>query len=307
MTFKWPSTPPTSASTSELADYVELCCWRDGSASMTDVSRRLLRLEDNDYSDDGVPEDEPSDDLVEEAFAEIEWRWKLCDSGYPFELSEDGAVLAARQAEVSRVQVVYRYLLLATRLNMKNDRDHAGIDGTHLLEDLGACVAQEYFGPGSEGLVFGARPGDAGFDERVNKLCAELGEGGQYADWRTESSSPKDGKLDVAVWKHFGDRLPGKIIAFGQCKTGTSYRNELQQLQADTFCKKWMRDVPAVTPVRMFFVAEATPRDGLYSFAADAGVVFDRCRIVEYSGGVDEDVLSRLESWTAAAAGSAEL
>ncbi len=108
MTFKWPSTPPTSASTTELADYVELCCWRDGSASMTGVSRQLLRLEDNDYSDDGVPEDEPSDDLVEEAFAEIECRRSLCDSGYPFELSEDGAVLAARPDEVSSVQIVYR-------------------------------------------------------------------------------------------------------------------------------------------------------------------------------------------------------
>lgn len=308
MTFKWPGTPPASASPGELADYVELCCWRDGRSSMTDVSRQLLRLEDNDYSSEkGVPIDEASDLAVEEAFSEVECRGAVCGSGYPFELSEDGEALFAREGQNGSRQLVDRYLLLATRLNMKNHRTHAEIDGTLLLEDLGAGVAQAYLGAGARGVVFGVRAGGSGFAERVNELCARMGEGGHYVNRGGEASSENDGKLDVAVWKHFTDRLPGKLIAFGQCKTGTSYRNELQQLQPDAFCKKWMRDSPAVTPVRMFFVAEATPRDGIFNFSVDAGVVFDRCRIVEYSGEIGEPVCSKLDCWTAAAADFAQL
>ena len=112
----------------------------------------------------------------------------------------------------------------------------------------------------------------------------------------------KDGRLDVVVWKHFSDRLAGKLVAFGQCKTGTDYQNTLTQLQPDSFCKKWMRSFPALTPVRMFFVAEALPQGTWYNYVADSGLLFDRCRIVDFSNQVSPQVSARVEAWTAAAA-----
>lgn len=104
------------------------------------------------------------------------------------------------------------------------------------------------------------------------------------------------------VWKHFTDRLPGKLIAFGQCKTGTHYRDTLTQLQPDSFCRKWFRSSPAVVPVRMFFVAEALSRSNWYDTASDAGLLFDRCRIVDFCDNVQMTVLARMKGWTAAAA-----
>ena len=272
---------------------------------MTDILRQLVRLEENDYST-GVPIDEATEIKVQEAYAEVDSRGSLCGTGYPFELSEDGAALIARLAVPSATRNVYKYLLLATRLNMKDDRRHAGIDGTLLFEALAADVAREYFGAGTEGLVFGTSSEARSFGCKVEELCSRLGEGIGFANGvgggeSERESTERDGKLDIAVWKHFADKREGKIIAFGQCKTGTSYRDQLAQLQPTAFCRKWMRKMPAVEPVRMFFVAEAVGRDTLYDFSADAGVVFDRCRIVEYCRTVGEPVLEQLNAWTDAA------
>ena len=117
----------------------------------------------------------------------------------------------------------------------------------------------------------------------------------------------RDGKLDVVVWKHFTDGLAGKLIAFGQCKTGTSYRDSLTQLQPDSFCRKWLRSPLVLTPVRMFFVSEALPRSLWRNDSIDAGLLFDRCRIVDFCDNVSRDVLVKVTTWTAAAAKATEL
>ena len=50
----------------------------------------------------------------------------------------------------------------------------------------------------------------------------------------------KDGKLDIVVWRRFADGRPGQLIGFGQCKTGTSWPDDLTKLQPEGFCAKWM-------------------------------------------------------------------
>ena len=109
------------------------------------------------------------------------------------------------------------------------------------------------------------------------------------------------------MWKHFSDGLAGKAIAFGQCKTGTNYKDTLTQLQPDSFCRKWMQSPPAMTPMRMFFIAEALPKGRWYNFTSDAGVLFDRCRIVDFSSQVSQDISAKIEGWTAAAASATGL
>ena len=114
----------------------------------------------------------------------------------------------------------------------------------------------------------------------------------------------QDGRLDVVAWIPFGDELPGKLIGFGQCKTGTNYRDDLTELQPDGFVQKWMRSSLIVPPVRMFFVSEAlgTTPEERFEDSVDAGLLFDRCRIVDLSNGVDEEVLQAVQQWTSAAA-----
>ena len=112
----------------------------------------------------------------------------------------------------------------------------------------------------------------------------------------------RDGNLDVVAWKPFADRRPGKLILFGQCKTGTHYRDTLAQLQPDAFCTKWVRDPLALAPVRAFFITEALPWSLWRNAVADAGLLFDRCRIIDFADGVNRAVLASLTAWTTAAA-----
>ena len=85
------------------------------------------------------------------------------------------------------------------------------------------------------------------------------------------------------------------------------------QLQPDQFCAKWLRERPPVVPLRAFFVSEALSRSGdpsrrrWYEDSIDAGLLFDRCRIVDFCDSVAEEVLEEVRIWTEAAAEGTEL
>ncbi len=305
--FKWPAPPSSRAHVHELADFAELTCWKDGKTSATALSRLLGRLGESDYPD-GAPEEEEVDRRVEEAYEEIERRQIACGNGYPFIIGDEGLTLQASQETGNPMYVTYKYLLLATRLNMSNNRSHAGIDGTLLFEELSAEVARVYFGHRAKSLVFGTAAGSANFPERVNDLCSRLGEGGGFIGRDIEDTGAKDGKLDIVVWKPFTDDLPGKLIGFGQCKTGSYWEDSVTQLQPSAFREKWLSSAIFVPPIRMFFIAEdlasSPKRRGV---ALDAGLLFDRCRIIDFCDGVDSGVLVKVREWTEAAAKAAEL
>ena len=299
--FKWPGTPSARSPEHEVADYMECVCWSQSSTSVTAILAGLGRLEENDYSD-GVPEEEEIDHIVEAAYTEIEQRKEACRNGYPFVIDEQGYTLHVSQEIGNHKHIIYKYLLLATRLNMRDDRMHAGIDGSLLLEELAADVAREYLGARAESFVFGTAAGQADFRGKINYLCQRMKEGGKFMNRDKAPPTEKDGKLDVVAWKHFTDGLPGKLIAFGQCKTGTSYKDTLPQLQPDSFCRKWLQSSLVLTPVRMFFVAEAVSRCRWHSASIDAGLLFDRCRIVDFCDDISAGVLVKVKAWTAAAA-----
>lgn len=304
--FKWPGVPSPLAPQHELADFAELNCWQQGRTSATALVHALGRVAENEYSS-GVPEEEDIPYYVENAYQEIERRIEICKDGYPFAIGDRGDTLYDVPAIDNVKCAIYKYLLLATRLKMDSNRCHAGIDGTVLLEELSSETGREYFGDRAESMVFGTAAGAVGFPEKVDDLCRKIMEGDGYASRGDKRGNEKDGKLDVVVWQPFSDGLAGKLIAFGQCKTGTNYKNALTQLQPDSFCRKWMLSSPAVTPLRMFFVAEALPQGSWYNFASDAGVLFDRCRIVDFSNHVGQDVSEKVHAWTTAAAKAAEL
>ena len=298
--FKWPGTPSPQASAHEIADYAELVCWQRSGTSWNALSTALRRLDENDYSG-GVPEEDKSPRVVEAVYTEIERRKEACRDGYPFVIGNAGYTLRVSEESANHKHDIYRYLLLATRLNMKDNRHHADMDGTLLFEELSSEAVRGYFGKRAETYLFGATAGNPDFRRRVDDLCKHMGEGQGFHSRSGAASHAGDGKLDVVVWKAFTDGLAGKLIAFGQCKTGTDYRDTLAQLQPDAFCDKWLRESPAVRPLRMFLVSEALPRSGWYDVARDAGLLFDRCRIVDYCDDVSSEVIKKVNTWTAAA------
>ena len=304
--FKWPNSPSARAPEHELADYAELLCWKQGTVSMTELAQALGRLAENDYSD-GVPEEEDIPSDIEEAFQEIEGRILSCGGGYPFGIGDTGKFLYRIPYDDNCQHLVYKYLLLATRLNMNENREHGDINGTELLELLSSEVARTYLGHRAESLVFGTAEDAGDFPAKIDSLCRALGEGGGYSGQGGRGRQKKDDKLDVVAWKPFSDQREGKLIAFGQCKTGTNWKDTLAQLQPDNFCKKWFLSQPALAPVRMFFVSEALSSVDWRNQCIDAGLLFDRCRIVDFTEDISPALTESLQNWTRAASEATDL
>lgn len=304
--FKWPGVPSAQADLNELGDFVELTAWQRGSMSITATLQALGRLEENDYRN-GVPEEEEAEGIVEAAYSELSQRREFCRTGYPFAIDQPGYTLRVSPDSQDSKSILYKYLLLATRLNMNTNRDHSGCNGTLLLEELAEEVARNYLGSRSESLVFGTASNISSFEGRVNFLCQQIGEGGGFENRGLKPPTERDGKLDVVAWKDFADHRPGKIILFGQCKTGTHYKEELAKLQPGAFRKKYMRSIPVVNPVRAFFVSEALPETNWHNMSVDAGLLFDRCRIIDFCDSVSEVALGKIKAWTQAAAQANDL
>lgn len=304
--FKWPGNPSPKASPHELADFAELQVWQRNNVSATYLSRLLGRLGENDYTD-GVVEEEDLPEDIAATFHEIERRAANCSVGYPFAVDDHGYILREKRDVRYVKQVIYKYLLLATRLNMRDNRVHGGVDGTLVFEELSAEVARNYLGPRAESLVFGTAATLGNFADRINSLCQHLGEGGRFVNRNQALPTEQDGKLDVIAWKSFSDRRVGKLSLFGQCKTGTDYRDTLTQLQPDAFGRKWLYDQPVVTPVRVFFVAEALLNSRWHNAAVDSGLLFDRCRIVDFCENIGDNVFGKVITWTSAAAAATGL
>lgn len=323
--FKWPGVPSPQASAHELADFVELNAWRDGLASVAGRSNISARLRENDYSG-GVPEEEEDLELANtsdmaiqsgddaeqpvvvcEEYHEIQRRAGSCGEGYPFDMSRHGQTLRRAFNPDNAKHTIYQYLLLATRLNMSNNRVHGDLDGRVIFEKLSAEVGRNYLGQRALNFVFGAVNTTNSFADKINDLCQQLGEGGAFVNRNEDPPTEQDGKLDVVAWKPFSDLLAGKLIVFGQCKTGTDYKDTLAQLQPDAYGRKWFRDQPVVTPVRAFFVSEALLRSRWHNFAVDSGLLFDRCRIVDFCDDISPNTLNKVITWTIAAAAATGL
>ena len=296
----------------QIADFAEIECLRraDFSVSTDDICRGLLTGtgESSERMISSSILEEQIWSKVTDSFAEADLRTKHCgrDGAYPFSVSEDGLRLEWHPDALSGN--VYLYLLLATRRReklMKSIRLNAG----SVFEELCAKIAERYWGgpgPTIEAVTFNECKRNGNFPDGINDLCAKLREGGGLISSKKEAARRfVDNKLDLIVWRSFSDRRPGKLIGFGQCKTGVSWESQLSSLQPADFIKKWITEpLPAVTPVRLFFIADriANSEKGrdFHNLCTDAGILFDRCRIMEYAENLPEDLSDKIGQWVSA-------
>ncbi len=302
--FRLPNLPSPRAEIHELADFVELLCWCTRTTSAQTIIRYLGRNEENDVQDGCEDSDDENSTELDVVMNEISFRASACNGGYPFSLSDEGTIVRINDKAIANDPIrtaVYQYLLLSTRLNMQANRKHAKIDGTTLLEKISAHAIKQYLGhERAESLVFGTSE-KSKFDVSIKNLCKSLGEGGGFQNPDEAPVSAKDGNLDVVAWTPFQDKLPSKMIIFAQCKTGSSWRDTVHELQPLNFCKKWFLKQPIVCPTRAFCIAESANKSRWNTDAIDAGLLFDRCRIVELSSGLDQNILTKIEKWNKAA------
>ena len=306
---------PHVANKSTIADFAEMECLRkeDGIVSALDIARILLREADS-IGDDAVKQ------IVDDAFGELAVRSEHCGAGgrYPYEIRRHGGLLTRRSVlDKAPVDLLYWYLLLSTRMNMKVKKNQGGYDATVLFEHLCREVAIRFWGgpgPYVDGMVFGTgrqtndmedheELGHGVFQAAIRRLCAALGEGIGFPQNAGSAVQAKDGKLDIVVWRGFADKRPGQLIGFGQCKTGTYWDKDLMKLQPEGFCAKWLQRQPAVMPVRLYFITDRVI-DRWYERCVDGGIVFDRCRIVDLATDLPSALLQEIEAWVKAAAES---
>lgn len=304
MTFKLPGKPSAKADIHELTDFTELLAWASTqhSVSAREIVAFLGREGENANNEGCNDDDDENVTALEEVMTEIERREKACRAGYPFSLDIRGNVV--RYADDGSVQtLIYGYLLLSTRLNMLSAKVQAGIDGTTLLEEISAEVLRDYLGPNrAQSMVFGTAAGSADFPGKVQSLCGALKEARGYR--AIDPNAPvhaNDDKLDVVGWIPFADRTPNQIIVFGQCKTGTAWTEQLCQMQVDAFLKSWVDGPFLLDPARAFFVSEAVNRSRWGRISASAGLLFDRCRLIDCCIDLPEPLRQRVTKWTAAA------
>jgi hypothetical protein len=298
MPFKLPDRPTTRAHSHELADFAEIQTLLRHSFSSTELQRFLSRIDDNFENEGIVDDDVANEDLSDKVMQEIESRLNACPEGYPFEMNMAGMHISIRDAVSANQAKVYRYLLLATRLDMNANRVQNSIDGALLMEELGASALRQYLGGmRARTIVFGTAQAGS-FSAKVTKLCSEFREGGIFNNPNLGPVTRNDDGLDVVGWIPFSDVLPSKICVFAQCKTGTSWRDDTTKLVPSTFIKKWMTGSFALDPVKAYIIAESVSRDYWNTTSIESGVLIDRCRIVDFSTDIDTDLITRIESWT---------
>ncbi|NCI46147.1 hypothetical protein [Sediminibacterium soli] len=283
----------------EICDYLEVktLISKDYEASLNDILKEFLGPADEE-SDDGI--DDYADKMrekIEMVSGECDRRKLACGGQYPFELQFEGELLKFNGfADPSAY--TYVYLLMSTRLNMNDNRIFKEVNGAGLLEFISAEVTRNYLGPLSEAIVFGtAVPGS--FESKVNNLCELTGEGIEFVNHSGGPVDENDGGLDVLAWINFSDKKAAKLVAFGQCKTGTTWEDKLSDLDPTAFCKSWLYRQPAFTPIKMFFISDILVDERWYKKVVLSGILFDRLRIVDKAPKLfSEELMSNIITWT---------
>ncbi|HVT19438.1 MAG TPA: hypothetical protein VHQ90_25075 [Thermoanaerobaculia bacterium] len=242
---------------------------------------------------------EKTQSLAEAAFEEIEDRLEACGGSqvgmYAFRVFPQYI-----ESSEAKQMSVYRFLLLLSEFG--KDAGPPGVDGARLFELVSLSAAERYFGCDSSpahSYHFGSprRSTNRKFAVALSELCFQMGEGAGCRSDRASRRHQKDAGLDLSVWCPFYDGRSGKLIGFGQCATGSDWKDKLTHLQPQTFCAMWMRDTPAVLPVRLFFVPFRIPRQGWLESSMRGGILFDRCRIASLARGMRPDLLAACDEW----------
>lgn len=294
-----------------LADWVEIKALleSDGNASLEDLMRALHRA----YS----KSDADARALAGDVFKELKDREASCvplaGKGraweYPFKLNKSGNLLSLRTklTAQSRAGMLYAFLLVASRADMDSERKLENLDPTKLFEQLCADILLNFWGGKSElsgSMVFGTARKKARhnhqFHANIENLCASLRHGrGMKLGAKTPGAG--DGKLDVVVWRIFSDGRVGGLIGFGQCKTGVHWKTHLTKLQPRNFCNKYFQHPLILDPIRVYMVPHRVDGSDWESHTGEGGLIFDRCRLVQYGYDISQDVFAECRTWLNAA------
>ncbi len=217
---------------------------------------------------------------LEEAAAgirtEIEYRSRQARGEYPFRLQGSSLNLRGRSSALGAS--TYEFCLMLSAISWEDKRVR-GYFPERMFEEVSCQAAETYLG--GKSLRFGwPRKGSgiqANFGKAVATLCRRIGEGDGYRDCNA-TGYEKDEGLDVVAWGPIDDR-PGKLVIFGACATGRNWESKLNELQPRYFCDTYIEGPITPDPARAFFTPQVVPLQRWRRYTANAGILFDRCRL----------------------------
>ncbi len=116
------------------------------------------------------------------------------------------------------------------------------------------------------------------FEKAVDFICRHiLMEGLGYK--AASVPDDKDAGIDIIACRNFPDRLPGKILLFGQCASGKLWKQKIDDLRPDVFIDDWLQESPRSAFLKSLFIPHRIDRPTFNHTTRHAGIIFDRCRI----------------------------
>lgn len=159
-----------------------------------------------------------------------------------------------------------------------------------LFEELSVLAGRSYLGANANGYRSGW-PRPEGEPTRLKALIDGIKRltGNHCGEWfwRPGEELPsdptarniKEGGLDVVIWKTWQDGRTGQLYLLGQCACGKDWIDKFKELDIELL-KRWA-DLTHVQPVRSFFTPRYVVNSMLSEASKEAGLVFDRIRMVQ--------------------------
>ena len=138
------------------------------------------------------------------------------------------------------------------------------------------------------------------FRANIDHLCETLKEG-RGLKVGAKAPGGGDGRLDIVVWRIFSDGRTGGLIGFGQCKTGLHWKDHLEKLVPRNFCGNYLAEPLILEPVKVYLVPHRVESSDWDANGPAGGLVFDRCRIVQYGYEISKEVFANCKKWLEAA------
>ena len=113
----------------------------------------------------------------------------------------------------------------------------------------------------------------------------------------------KDRGVDIIAWKPFDDHRnneyrTSQLVILSQCAAGADWRGKTGQLPY----RSWLRYIHwACNPVTSFAVPRVIPDDLWHDISEEAGILFDRIRLVNLlpNGVTNPELRAAIETWIA--------
>lgn len=309
--------PSPRRSFSISADWLELLALIRGSntATIADLTHTHDLLDDNALGSENETGIENDPDIVDEQLEkslnavaeELGHRQASLGDLYPFKVEfDERRFIVTALPDVDDMNKIgrdiYRSCLLISCIRSRLfDPGRVGVIGDpHVgrVFQIAATLAAAGYVSG-DAYWFGApRPDKMPLLDALAGLASAIGVGqARREPPEGETRYAQDAGVDVVAWRDHSDRLPAKIILYGQCASGMNWEGKpvagkvtrLQRYFSEQLSNFW---TPALfTPFPLYMDKEqahglwtSSAQRGFYcSLEREMGVIIDRIRVVHWS------------------------